>query len=204
MRCWPFSKKPDAPAGGIKLIVGLGTPGPRYAQTRHNMGFRTAAILSRHMDIPLTRKGYGGVYGQGIYEGQKVLLLMPETYMNDSGRSVAQAARYFGTAPENILLIYDDIDLPVGRVRMRGQGGAGTHNGMRSVVEHLGTEAFPRVRIGVGQPPRKEMLVDWVLGIPSAEERTVLDPALDRAADAAAAWLTQGLETAMARANAAP
>lgn len=202
MPCWPFWR--PRRVAGLRIIAGLGNPGPRYAKTRHNMGFWVTDMLSRELDIPLSRRGFDGMYGQGEWAGQKVLLLQPMTYMNDSGRCVAKAVRYFGVQPGDVLLIYDDIDLPPGRVRVRAQGGPGTHNGMRSVVQALGTEAFPRIRVGIGPPPSRERLIEWVLGTPSEEERAILAPAVSQAALAARLWLQKGVEAAMAQVNPSP
>ncbi|NLG37202.1 MAG: aminoacyl-tRNA hydrolase [Clostridiales bacterium] len=179
------------------LIAGLGNPGARYAGTRHNMGFRALAHLAGRWEIPVTRTGFSGRYGQGSVDGKRVMLLAPHTYMNDSGLCVAEAVSYFRVAPADTLLLYDDIDIPCGAVRVRAQGGPGTHNGMRSVVGHLGTEDFPRVRIGVGAPPDRTALVDWVLGRPGSEEDALLEAASRRAAEAADAWARRGIDAAM-------
>jgi PTH1 family peptidyl-tRNA hydrolase len=179
------------------LIAGLGNPGVCYAGTRHNMGFRALAHLAALWEIPVTRTGFSGRYGQGSVDGKRVMLLAPHMYMNDSGISVAGAASYFGVEPADTLLLYDDIDLPCGAVRVRAQGGPGTHNGMRSVVGHLGTENFPRVRMGVGAPPDGISLADWVLSRPDAGEDALLEAASRRAAEAADAWVRRGIDAAM-------
>lgn len=183
------------------LIAGLGNPGARYEETRHNMGFMTLDRLSALLDIPVSRTGFSGRYGQGVVDGRRVMLLKPHTYMNDSGRSLSEAVRYFGVESADLMVLYDDIDLPPGMVRVRARGGPGTHNGMKSIVEWLGTEEFPRVRMGVGMPPVKEQLIDWVLGRPGEEERPLLSEARERAADAADAWVRRGIEAAMREYN---
>ena len=132
------------------VIVGLGNPGKEYADTRHNMGYKAIDVLSSDENIEIRRNKFHSLIGQGRIAGKKVVLVKPETYMNRSGIAVREAAMYFNVAPENLIVIYDDIDLPSGSIRIRKSGGAGTHNGMKSVVEQLGTKDFVRIRIGVG------------------------------------------------------
>ena len=131
------------------VIVGLGNPGKEYADTRHNMGYKAIDVLSSDENIEIRRNKFHSLIGQGRIAGKKVVLVKPETYMNRSGIAVREAAMYFNVAPENLIVIYDDIDLPSGSIRIRKSGGAGTHNGMKSVVEQLGTKDFVRIRIGV-------------------------------------------------------
>lgn len=185
----------------MRLIAGLGNPGVRYAGTRHNMGFAALDRLAGLWGVSLSRRGYAGVYGQGTVDETRVTLLKPHTFMNDSGRSIAEAVRYLGVEPAGLLVLYDDIDLPPGAVRVRAGGGAGTHNGMRSVLEWLGTEEFPRIRMGVGAPPVREQLIDWVLGRPGETDRPLLRDAAERAAQAADAWLRRGIDAAMREYN---
>lgn len=183
------------------IIVGLGNPGRQYAETRHNMGFMALERLSRRWNIPLAAKGFQGHYGKGIVKGEKVLLVAPQTYMNASGECVGAMVRYFGVPTDHVLVIYDDIDLPVGRLRLRKSGSAGTHNGMKSLLAHLGTENFPRLRVGVGAPGPGVSMVDYVLGVPRAEERKVLALALDAALDTVEEIIADQMEAAMQYAN---
>lgn len=183
------------------LIVGLGNPGLQYEHTRHNAGFEALDCLAGQTGIRLSRKQCRATVGEGIYQGNKLVLAKPDTFMNLSGEAVSALLRYYKLDPGRLVVIYDDIDLPPQALRLRGSGGPGTHNGMRSIVACLGTEAFPRVRIGVGAPPPGYDLAKYVLGrIPGAER----DAAAQTRADAAAAALAiveQGLESAMQRYN---
>ncbi len=183
------------------MIVGLGNPGREYAQTRHNMGFLTLDILAARWQIPLSVKGFQGLYGKGMAEGERVMLVAPQTYMNASGECVGAMARYFDVPKDHILVIYDDIDLPVGRLRVRQAGSAGTHNGMKSLIAHLGGGDFPRIRVGVGKPEPGMNLADYVLGIPPKAERDVLEQARQAAADAVTEILRGGMDGAMRLAN---
>jgi PTH1 family peptidyl-tRNA hydrolase len=177
------------------LIAGLGNPGRKYAKTWHNLGFMAVEILSQRHLIPVKKIRFKGLYGEGIIQGKKVVLLTPSTYMNASGESVRAASDYFRIKPENLLVISDDIDLLLGTIRLRGSGSAGTHNGLKSVILHLGTDAFPRLRIGMGPRPEGE-LADIVLGeIPQALREEAF-AALTTAADAVERFLTSGLEAA--------
>lgn len=185
----------------MQVIIGLGNPGSQYAATRHNMGFMALERVSRRLGIPVEKKGFAGLYGKGVAAGKPVLLAQPMTYMNESGQCVGQIVRYFHVDLRDVLVVYDDIDLPCGKLRMRLSGSAGTHNGMRSIVAHLGDTGFPRLRVGVGRPRPGGDLIQFVLGTPGAEERALLAPALDRAAETAEAWVCQGAEAAMQLAN---
>jgi len=185
----------------VLIIAGLGNPGARYQDTRHNVGFRAVELLARQLDIPMTRNGFDGLFGMGTVEGQRIMLIQPQTYMNESGRCLKQVTDYYRAEPAQLLVIYDDIDLPAGKLRVRLKGGPGTHNGMRSIVTQLGTQDFPRIRIGVDQPPVKEALVDWVLGRPQGEQAQAIDQALDRAAQAAELFIRQGVQAAMQQYN---
>lgn len=185
----------------MQVIIGLGNPGSQYAATRHNMGFMALERISRRLGIPVEKKGFSGLYGKGVAAGKPVLLVQPMTFMNESGLCVGQIVRYFHVDLQDVLVIYDDIDLPCGKLRMRLSGSAGTHNGMRSIVAHLGEGGFPRLRVGVGRPHPGGDLIQFVLGTPGGEERVLLAPALDRAAETAEAWVCQGAEAAMQLAN---
>jgi len=160
----------------IWLIAGLGNPGGKYERTWHNMGFMVLEFLAQKYNIKITKIKFKGIYGQGEINGQKVILLKPATFMNNSGESVREAVSFFKIPEEKTLLIYDDIDIDIGNIRIRPQGSAGTHNGMRSVITHLNTSAFPRIRIGIGPLPNNWQIVDYVLSeIPDIQKETVFE-----------------------------
>ncbi|MCW5942609.1 MAG: aminoacyl-tRNA hydrolase [Fimbriimonadaceae bacterium] len=180
------------------MIVGLGNPGPNYAGTRHNVGFEVVEELARRHRLPLNRSKHSGLCGSGAIEGTPVVLLKPLTYMNLSGRSVVAHARDHELAPDRILVVADDLDLPTGKVRMRPKGSAGGHNGHKSVIEKLGTTEYPRLRIGIGcEGPA----IDHVLSRFDPEERPLIRDAVARAADSVEVLLRDGLEKAISFAN---
>ena len=183
------------------VIVGLGNPGKEYADTRHNMGYKAIDVLSSDENIEIRRNKFHSLIGQGRIAGKKVVLVKPETYMNRSGIAVREVAMYFNVAPENLIVIYDDIDLPSGSIRIRKSGGAGTHNGMKSVVEQLGTKDFVRIRIGVGAAEAGEDLVNRVIGEVPKAERELLQKAAAEAAAAVKDIITIGVDNAMNRHN---
>ena len=183
------------------VIVGLGNPGKEYADTRHNMGYKAIDVLSSDENIEIRRNKFHSLIGQGRIAGKKVVLVKPETYMNRSGIAVREAAMYFNVAPENLIVIYDDIDLPSGSIRIRKSGGAGTHNGMKSVVQELGTKDFIRIRIGVGAAEAGEDLVDRVIGKVPQAEKEMLQKAAAEAADAVRDIIAIGVDNAMNRHN---
>ena len=188
-----FGKKSDS-----WLIVGLGNPGKDYAHTRHNVGFRALDVLSEKLNCKVDKGKFQGLYGQVSYGGTKLYLLKPQTYMNLSGRSVLQLSAYFNIPPQRIIVLFDDISLVPGRLRVRADGSAGGHNGIKSIIAELGSQEFPRVKIGVGgkQNPEQD-LADHVLSGFSALEEKALASALDRAADAALCIIDHGVpETA--------
>ena len=189
---------------GARLVVGLGNPGREYAGHRHNVGYMVLERLAAAVGIPLGQSKFQGRFGQGDVGRLRVLLLAPETYMNASGESVSAAARFFKVAPEDLLLVHDELDLAFGRLQLKKGGGTGGHNGLESVVEQLGTTDFARLRFGIGKPQgpnAKERVVGHVLHDFSSEESGALPPLLDRAVDMARAWLTLGLAEAMNRHN---
>lgn len=145
------------------LVVGLGNPGSKYTYTWHNCGFLTSEVLAQRNGISVTKSKYKGYYGKGKISGEDAIILRPQTYMNLSGESVIEAAKFFKIPPSHIIVVYDDIDIPVGKIRVRPSGSAGTHNGMKSVIQMLGSQDFPRVRIGCGPVPEKWNLIDFVL-----------------------------------------
>jgi len=188
----------------LYLIVGLGNPGPRYARNRHNVGFRCLRELAARHGIPLDRREKNARVGRGVICEQPVLLALPQTFMNESGRAVAALARFYHVEPERLLVIYDDLDLPPGTLRLRPGGGSGGHKGMRSIIQHLGSEAFPRLRIGIGRPPGRMDPADYVLQDFSAGETPLIEEALERAVLAIETWLSEGIERAMDRYNQRP
>ena len=192
-----FGKKNDA-----WLIVGLGNPGREYEKTRHNCGFRAIDVLSQKLDCKVDKLKFQGLYGQVNYAGGKLYLLKPQTYMNLSGRSVLQLSAYFHIPPQRIIVIFDDISLEPGRLRIRGDGSAGGHNGIKSIISELCSQEFPRVKVGVGAKAHPEQdLADWVLSSFSASEEKALESALERAAEAALCIIDKGVGEAANRYN---
>ena len=183
------------------VIIGLGNPGEEYAKTRHNMGYRALDFLSENVGIEVKKSKFHSLIGQGRISGKKAVLVKPLTYMNKSGVAARETAMYFDVPSENVIVIYDDIDLPLGSIRIRKAGGPGTHNGMKSVVQQLGTKEFARIRIGVGAAEGSEDLIDRVIGKVPKEEQPVLDKAASEAAAAAEDIVTMGIEKAMSRHN---
>ena len=184
------------------LIVGLGNPGKEYERSRHNCGFRAVDILADKLGCKIDRAKFQGLYGQTTYKGKKLMLLKPMTYMNLSGRSVLQLSAYFSIPPQKIIVMFDDISLEPGRLRIRADGSAGGHNGIKSIIQELGSQAFPRVKIGVGAKPHPEYdLADWVLSSFSALEEKALAVSLVNAADAALAIIDHGVPEAANRFN---
>lgn len=184
------------------LIVGLGNPGKEYERSRHNCGFRALDLIAQELNCKVDKGKFQGLYGQTVWDGKKVYLLKPLTYMNLSGRSVLQLSAYFQIPPQRIIVLSDDISLAPGRIRVRGEGSAGGHNGLKSIIAELGSQDFPRVKIGVGAKPRADYdLADWVLGsFPPAEEAAVR-AALKNAAGAALAIIQYGVPEAANRFN---
>ena len=184
------------------LIVGLGNPGREYEKTRHNTGFRAIDRLAEKLNCKIDKAKLQGLYGQVSYNGVKLLLLKPQTYMNLSGRSVLQLSAFFKVPPQRIIVMFDDISLEPGRIRVRADGSAGGHNGIKSIIAEVGSQAFPRVKIGVGAKPHPNYdLADWVLSTFSAGEEKSLVPALDRAADAALCIIDHGVPESANRFN---
>lgn len=184
------------------LIVGLGNPGSEYQRTRHNCGFRALDILAEQLGCKVDRLKFQGLYTQVNYGGRKLFLLKPQTYMNLSGRSVLQLSVYFGIPPQRIIVMFDDISLEPGRLRVRAEGSAGGHNGIKSIIQELGSQAFPRVKIGVGAKPNPDFdLADWVLSTFSASEEKALAVSLKNAAEAALTIVDHGVPEAANRFN---
>ncbi len=184
------------------IIVGLGNPGKKYAGTRHNMGFAVIERLAERHRIAASEEKLKAVYGKGVIAGQKVVLAEPQTFMNLSGESVRALVDYFKVDPENeLIVVYDDISLAPGQLRVRPKGSAGGHNGMKNIIQMLGGDVFPRVRVGIGEKPKGWDLADYVLGYPGDADKKLLDEAFDRAADAVEMILTDGVDAAMNRFN---
>ena len=184
------------------LIVGLGNPGREYEKTRHNCGFRALDGLAQQLGCKVDKLKFQGLYTQTTYGGKKLFLLKPQTYMNLSGRAVLQLSAYFHIPPQRIIVLFDDISLAPGRLRVRAEGSAGGHNGIKSIIQELGSQDFPRVKIGVGAKPNPDFdLADWVLSTFSASEEKALAVSLKNAADAALAVIDHGVPEAANRFN---
>ena len=181
------------------LLVCLGNYGRQYENTRHNIGFMAAERLIDKRDLRCNRLRFRALTEVIDFGGANVLLMMPQTYMNLSGEAVGEAARFYKIPPEHVIVISDDISLPLGKIRVRGSGSAGGHNGLKNIISHLGTDAFPRVKVGVGAPEHD--IVDWVIGPFTAGERKVVDASLDRALGAAECIITDGVNAAQNRFN---
>ena len=184
------------------LIVGLGNPGENYARTRHNVGFRVIDRLAAQLGVKVDRAKFRGLYGQGSYMGLKLILLKPQTFMNNSGLSVMDAARFYKLPAERVIVLFDDISLDVGRLRVRADGSAGGHNGIKSIIGALNSQSFPRVKVGVGAKPHPDYeLADWVLSNFTKDEEKLLAPVLDDAASAALELIENGVQAAASKFN---
>ena len=184
------------------IIAGLGNPGKKYERTRHNAGFCAVDYLAEKLGVPLTRIKFKGLCGEGVINGQRVLLIKPQTFMNLSGECVSEAAGFYKIPNEHIIVFSDDISLPIGKIRVRAGGSAGGHNGLKNIAEKIGSTEFPRIKIGVGAPPTKQYdLADWVLsGLCDADFRQMSDAA-HKASDAAVAFISDGIQAAMQKFN---
>lgn len=185
----------------MRLIIGLGNPGRRYRGTRHNIGREVLDRLAREHDIRIATDDGWAEVGRGTIGGRRVLLARPHTYVNVSGTAVADLRRRHRIALDDILVVVDDLDLPTGAVRMRAKGSHGGHNGLRSVIDALGSTDFARIRVGIGRPPAGVDPAEFVLERPSGDDRRLLDDAVARAAEGASLWITQGADAAMRVAN---
>ena len=194
-----FQKK----SGGVQwLLVCLGNPGKEYANTRHNIGFLAADALEKRTGVKFNKLKYRALTGEVTLGGQRVLVVKPQTYMNLSGEAVKLAGGFYKIPPERILVLYDDVSLPLGKLRIRASGSAGGHNGIKNIIAHLGTDAFPRIKVGVGAPEGADRdLVDWVIGNFTQSQRKVVDEAIDRALDAAECVIAHGVSEAQNRFN---
>ncbi len=187
------TKRPET----AKMIVGLGNPGPHYARNRHNVGFQCVDLLAKTHGLTFDRRHHNASLALGRIGLQRVILVKPMTFMNVVGPAVAAVARFYQVAPANMLVIYDDLDLPLGKIRLRPEGSSGGHNGVKSLIQHLGTQAFPRLRIGIGRPGGPMDPADYVLQDFSPEQEEVMVQARDRAVKAIERWLEAGIVEAM-------
>jgi peptidyl-tRNA hydrolase, PTH1 family len=192
------------PQGGYYLIAGLGNPGREYRQTRHNIGFMLLDALAKSLSLSFTRVESKALVTRGDYSGRRLLLVKPQTYMNLSGQAIGALAQFYKVPQENLLVVYDDVDLPFGLLRLRAAGGAGGHKGMTSIIERLGSQDIPRLRVGIGRPPGRMEAADYVLQEFSKEESNELPAILDRGVEAIDTFVTQGIAAAMNHYNPAP
>ncbi len=183
------------------LITGLGNPGRQYRETRHNVGFMTVDRLAAHLGITFTRMESKAMIAKGEHRGQRLILAKPQTFMNLSGQSVGALARFYKVPPTQLLVIFDDVDLPLGTLRIRPGGGSSGQKGMTSIIERLGTQDFPRLRVGIGRPPGRMEAADYVLQAFSKGEKELLDTTLDRAVQAILEFTGAGLDSAMNKYN---
>ena len=192
-------KKP----GGVSwLIVFLGNPGPRYEMTRHNAGFMAADAMAKEKNVNINKARFKALTATCDIGGESVLLMKPQTFMNLSGDAAAQAAKFYKIPPERVIVVSDEISLPIGKLRIRTKGSAGGHNGLKDIIAKLGTDAFPRIRIGVGAPPHPDYdMADWVLSSFKNQDAEDMLAAAARAAQAAQCYITQGADRAMNRFN---
>ena len=194
-----FFKKP----GGVSwLIVFLGNPGPRYEMTRHNAGFMAADAMAKEKNVNINKARFKALTATCDIGGESVLLMKPQTFMNLSGEAAAQAAKFYKIPPDHVIVVSDEISLPIGKLRIRTKGSAGGHNGLKDIIAKLGTDAFPRIRIGVGAPPHPDYdMADWVLSSSKNQDAEDMLAAAARAAQAAQCYITQGADRAMNRFN---
>ena len=183
------------------IVVGLGNPGPKYDSTRHNVGFNCVDLLAKRWGIRLSDRRAKAVLAQGFQGGQQVVLAKPRTFMNNSGEGVEYLLARFGASPTDLLLIYDDMELPTGKLRLRASGSGGTHNGIRSVIAVLQTQEIPRLRIGIGHPPPGQETIPFVLGRFEGDDKKAVDQSVSDAADAVDCLLAENMDEAMNRFN---
>ena len=179
------------------IIVGLGNPGEQYENTRHNVGFKAIDLVAEKLGIAINKEKFSGLFGEGIYNGKKVILLKPQTYMNLSGVSVSEIMDYYKFSLDELLVVYDDIDIEIGKIRIRPEGSSGTHNGMRNISDMLASHDFPRIRIGTGKPMAGADLKEYVLAKIPLEEKEEINKGIQTAAEAVLEILNNGVEKAM-------
>ena len=183
------------------LIVGLGNPEEEYGQTRHNMGFNTINKIAEKYDIKVNKSKFHGIYENAIIENQKVILLKPQTYMNLSGISIKEVMDFYKIDLKDILVIYDDMDIEPGKIKIRKKGGSGGHNGIKSIIENIGTEEFSRIRIGIGRPTPEKDKINYVIGAISIEEKEKLEKGVEKSVEAVEEILKNGIDSAMNKFN---
>ena len=183
------------------VIAGLGNPGTKYASTRHNVGFDVMDALANKFGIKLNKIKFKGLVGEGTWAGKKIVLIKPSTYMNLSGESIRPLMEFYKLKPEELFVVVDDVDIEFGTIRLKKKGSAGTHNGLKSIIFHLETEEFPRLKIGIGQKPEHYDLADFVLSKFSKSERQIIDKAIIKAADAVDEFIVNGIDSAMNKYN---
>ena len=183
------------------LVVGLGNPGKAYSRSKHNLGFMVVDEVASRIGATLSKKGFTALYGEVVQEEKKLLLLKPQTYMNRSGQSVSQAAEFFKISAQDIIVVYDEMDLPLRNLKIRRGGGSAGHKGIESIIAHLGDDNFVRVRVGIGKPEDKSKTVNHVLSHFTKEESSILEGVVNRAADAVLEIIARGVESAMNKFN---
>lgn len=183
------------------LIVGLGNPEPEYSNTRHNMGFDVINKIAEKCDIELSRNHFKAIYGSGIINGEKVVLIKPQTYMNLSGESVKKYVDFYKVPLENVIVVYDDMDTDIATIRIRAKGGAGSHNGMKSMIKELGSESFPRIRVGIGRPQNEFDRIDYVIGKIPDNEYVKLQEGQEKAVNAIMYYMKNGINNTMNQFN---
>ncbi|NMA01113.1 MAG: aminoacyl-tRNA hydrolase [Clostridia bacterium] len=179
------------------LIIGLGNPGQKYKDTRHNVGFKVIDKIAQNLNIEVDKKEHQGLVQSTFWHGEKILLVKPQTYMNLSGQTVGELINYYHDQIDDLLVIHDDLDLPVGQLRFKKDGGTGGHNGLKSIVEHLNSQDFNRLKIGIGHPQGSMDVKNYVLTSFSEEERQSLEETIDRATEAVKTWMLEGIDKAM-------
>jgi len=194
-------KRESPAAGDVALVVGLGNPGREYAQTRHNVGFQIVTRLAETHGLNFSRMQNEALVATGRIGDARVVLAKPQTWMNESGKAIGPLARFYKVEPARLLVVYDDLDIPAGTLRLRSEGGSGGHKGMRSVIEQRGGQDFPRLRVGVGRPPGRMDAADYVLQPFTRDEEILMDGARDRAVEAIECFLAEGIVAAMNRFN---
>ena len=183
------------------IIVGLGNPEPEYSKTRHNMGFDVINMLAKKNNIELNRSKFNSIYGTGVIENEKVILIKPQTYMNNSGEAVIEFVKFYKEDLKNIIVIYDDMDTEIGKIRIRAKGGSGSHNGMKSMVKELNSEDFSRIRVGVGKPTNEFDRINYVIGKIQPEEYIKLQEGERLATEAVEYWINNGIDNTMNKYN---
>lgn len=183
------------------LIVGLGNPEQDYSKTRHNMGFNAINEIAKQYEIDITRSKFNGLYGSGVIENEKVILLKPQTYMNNSGESIIEFINFYKLNIEDLIVIYDDIDIEPSQIRIRKNGTSGSHNGMKSIIHYLKNENFKRVRIGIGKPKGEKDLIEHVIGVIDEEDKANLEVGVEKAKNAVIEILRNGIDSAMNKYN---